>query len=165
MNKIYTKTGDKGLTSLKGGERVPKFDERICTNGEIDLLNSNLGLVRTSISDNRIAEEILSIQKELMIIMSHVATPDGAENPKTLHCNELTASMESFIDTVPVPGGFVIPGENAISSQLHICRSLARTLERSLWKLNESHNVAEEILVFFNRLSDYLFALAIKFSK
>lgn len=165
MKDIYTKTGDKGTTSLKGGKRVPKDDIRIEANGMIDLLNSQLGLVRAASVDSNEREILLSIQKELMIIMSHIATPEGIENTKILHCNELTERMEEYIDGVPSPEGFVIPGENLLSSQIHIARSNARTVERRLWTLNKTHKVKEEILVFFNRLSDCLFAMALKHSK
>ena len=147
MKDIYTKTGDKGTTSLKGGERVPKDDIRIEANGMIDLLNSQLGLVRAASVDIEERELIIAIQKELMIIMSHIAT------------------MEEYIDSVPSPEGFVIPGENLLSSQMHIARSTARTVERRLWTLNKTYKVKEEILVFFNRLSDCLFAMAVKHSR
>ncbi|MBO7562444.1 MAG: cob(I)yrinic acid a,c-diamide adenosyltransferase [Bacteroidales bacterium] len=165
MKDIYTKTGDKGTTSLKGGTRVPKDDIRIEANGMIDLLNSQLGLVRAASVDKTEKEILLSIQKELMIIMSHVATPEGIENTKILHCNELTKRIEEYIDGIPSPDGFVIPGENLLSSQIHIARSTARTVERRLWTLNREYPVKEEILVFFNRLSDCLFAMALKHSK
>ncbi len=163
MNKIYTKTGDSGTTSLRGGERVGKDDLRIEVNGLIDILNSQLGVVRASLKEEK--EYLLTLQKELMIIMSHIATPDRAENPKELHCKPLTASMEEKIDALPHPDGFVIPGENALSSQIHLARSFARRVEVNLWKLNRTHRVKEEILVFFNRLSDYLFALAVNNSQ
>ncbi|MBP5391591.1 MAG: cob(I)yrinic acid a,c-diamide adenosyltransferase [Bacteroidales bacterium] len=165
MKEIYTKTGDKGTTSLKGGVRVPKDDIRIETNGMIDLLNSHLGLIKAATVDSAEKEFILSVQKELMIIMSHVATPQGVENQKELHCTTLTGKMEELIDGLPHPEGFVIPGENLLSSEIHIARSTARTVERRLWTLNETYGVKEEILVFFNRLSDWLFVLAEKYSK
>lgn len=163
MNKIYTKTGDKGTTSLRGGKRVRKDDLRIEVNGMIDLLNSHLGLVRSKVENEK--EFILSIQKELMIVMSHIATPEGETNPKELHCKELTLNMEEMIDTLPHPAGFVIPGENELSSYIHIARSVARRVEVLLWKLEDIHKTKEDIHIFFNRLSDYLFTLAIKYSK
>ena len=165
MKDIYTKTGDKGTTSLKGGTRVPKDDIRIEANGMIDLLNSQLGLVRAASVDIEERELIIAIQKELMIIMSHIATPEGIENTKILHCKELTERMEEYLDSVPSPDGFVIPGDNLLSSQMHIARSTARTVERRLWTLNKTYKVKEEILIFFNRLSDCLFAMAVKHSK
>ena len=162
MKDIYTKTGDGGTTSLKGGVRVDKDDIRIETNGMIDLLNSCLGFVRAASVDVHEKEFLLAIQKELMIIMSLVATPEGVENQKQLHCASLTANMEELIDSAPRPKGFVIPGDSLLSSAIHIARSTARTVERRLWTLNKSHKVNNEILVFFNRLSDYLFVMATK---
>ena len=153
------------MTSLKGGVRVPKDDIRIETNGIIDMLNSHLGLVRAAMVEKEEKEFILSIQKELMIIMSHVATPQGVENQKELHCKALTAKMEELIDKAPRPEGFVIPGENLLSSEIHIARSTARTVERRLWTLEKEYGVKEDILIFFNRLSDWLFVLAEKYSK
>ena len=165
MKDIYTKTGDKGSTSLKGGVRVPKDDIRIEANGMIDMLNSYLGFVRAASVDLHEKEVLLSIQKELMIVMSHIATPEDVENQKELHCAALTARLEYEIDFVQAPEGFVIPGSNLLSSAIHIARSTARTVERRLWTLSRTYKIKEEILVFFNRLSDYLFALAVKHSK
>lgn len=78
MKQIYTKTGDQGTTSLRGGQRVPKDDPRIEANGQLDMLNALLGLLP--------ADALLSdVQRELMVVMSHVATPDGQQNPRQLH--------------------------------------------------------------------------------
>ena len=131
----------------------------------IDHLNSCLGLVRAASVKPLEKEFILSLQKELMIIMSHIATPEGVENTKTLHCKALIQKMEEFIGEAPLPEGFVIPGENLLSSSIHIARTTARTVERRLWTLSGNYSLSDEIPVFFNRLSDYLFALAIMYSK
>lgn len=175
MDKIFTKSGDNGTTSLRGGERVYKDDLRIEVNGLIDLANSTLGLVRSGLAAGQNSKQgedhssegefVLALQKELMIIMSHVATPDNMDNPKELHSTLLTEEMEKRIEALPHPDGFIIPGENSLSSYIHIARSLVRRVEVKLWKLNKSHKVKREILIFFNRLSDYLFALAVKYSK
>ncbi len=169
MKQIYTKTGDEGRTSLRGGERVDKDDLRIEVNGEIDHLNSLLGVVRATgsgldalVPDARLF--LLDIQRELMVVMSHVATPDGAENPRTLHVEELTQKMEAAIDLLAQGRalGFVVPGENPTEAFLHLARTQARTVERRLWALHRLHPLPASILVFFNRLSDYLFALALQ---
>lgn len=165
MKEICTKTGDKGTTSLKGGCRVPKDDVRIEANGMIDLLNSQLGLVRAASVKSEDKEFLLSLQKELMKIMSHIATPEGVDNPRELHCKDLIKKIEDFIEKAPRPDGFVIPGENLLSSSIHIARSIARTVERRLWTLVRSYNLSDDILVFFNRLSDYLFVLAEMYSR
>ncbi len=154
MKQIYTKTGDEGQTSLRGGMRVDKDDIRIETNGQIDHLNALLGVVRNDIAD----ELLLEVQRELMVIMSHIATPEGEVNPKPLRSKELTVRMEKAIDglTAEKSIGFVLP-----CSMLHVARTQCRTVERRLWTLNRQFAVEPDVLRFFNRLSDYLFALAL----
>ena len=104
MKQIYTKTGDGGETSLRGGVRVPKDDLRIEVNGQLDMLNSLLGLL----PEDALIDDV---QRELMVVMSHIATPDGQANLRQLHCDELTARMEAAIDQVRDNGatGFVVP--------------------------------------------------------
>ena len=149
MKEIYTKTGDEGMTSLRDGVRVSKDDPRIEANGEIDMLNSLIGLF---------AEKnplLTDIQRELMVVMSHVATPDGRENPRPLHCDELTARMERAIDAASTPSGFVLP-----RGIVHVARAQCRTAERRLWAVHRQHPIGESILRMMNRLSTYLFVLA-----
>lgn len=95
--------------------------------------------------------------------MSHVATPDGKSNPRRLHTEELTLQMEKAIDAAPKEGGFVVPGDgSSLSAFLHVARTQTRTVERRLWTLNRQYPVDESILRMMNRLSDYLFVLAIE---
>lgn len=163
MKDICTKTGDKGMTSLRGGGRVPKDDIRIETNGQIDQLNALLGIVRCKLSADSVHQELFTaIQRELMVVMSHIATPDSDDNPKPLHAAELISRMEQLLSEADAPARFVIPGTNEISSFLHLARTQARTAERRLWTLHSIHPVKDEILVFMNRLSDYLFLIAIE---
>lgn len=151
MKHIYTKTGDNGTTSLREGVRVEKDDLRIEVNGQIDMLNSLIGLIAEG------NELLTDIQRELMTIMSHVATPDGKQNPRQLHCEELTTRMEQAIDAANTPKGFVLPRGIA-----HVARAQCRTTERRLWTLSRQHSIDPSILTMMNRLSDYLFALAIE---
>ena len=153
MNQITTKTGDTGTTSLRGGIRVEKDDLRIEVNGLIDELNATLGMTDP---DSLTAD----IQRELMTIMSHIATPDGQQNPRTLHVVELTQRMEERIAAAAKPQAFVVPQGGGPRGWLHIARTKARTVERRLWTLSRQHHVASEIMVFMNRLSDYLFVRA-----
>lgn len=176
MKQIYTKTGDSGQTSLRGGSRVPKDDLRIEVNGQIDHLNAMLGIVRANEQVQHSEQEqhdelercdaaslILPIQRELMVIMSHIATPDGELNPKPLHVSQLTASMEQAIDRLTARRNlaFVIPGDTPASAFIHLARTQCRTVERRLWTLSRQHDVSPAVLAFFNRLSDYLFALSL----
>lgn len=164
MKSIYTKTGDAGTTSLRGGVRVAKDDVRIEANGQIDQLNALLGVVRSKWAADVPHRALLEdIQRELMVVMSHVATPDGEHNPRTLHVTELTETMEQALARAAAPRGFVIPGGSEISAFLHLARTQARTAERRLWTLNGIHPVNRDILVFMNRLSDYLFLLATEY--
>ena len=165
MKQIYTKTGDTGQTSLRGGVRVPKDDIRIEVNGQIDHLNALLGIVRAN--ENGCCSDavalIQSVQRELMVIMSHIATPDGEENPKPLHTDQLTTDMEQAIDhlTADRTLAFVIPGDTLPSAFIHLARTQCRTVERRLWALHRQHAVSPTVLTFFNRLSDYLFAISL----
>jgi ATP:cob(I)alamin adenosyltransferase len=164
MKQIYTKTGDEGMTSLREGVRVPKDDLRIETNGQIDQLNAYLGVVRSMLDETQnstFLQIILSVQRELMTVMSHIATPDGSVNPRELHAAEITAQLEQAIDQANFQGGFVVPGGGSqLSAFIHLARTQARTVERRLWSLNREHPVNRDVLVMMNRLSDYLFVLA-----
>ena len=159
MKRISTKTGDQGQTSLRGGIRVEKDDLRIETNGQLDMLNSLLGLLRASLSSP--APLLLDLQHELMALMSHVATPEGGQNPRPLHTGDLTLRMEQAISEAMPPKGFVVPGDGGgLSALAHVARAQARTVERRLWTLHRQHPLDEGILRMMNRLSDYLFVLA-----
>ncbi len=162
MKQIYTKTGDEGMTSLRDGVRVPKDDSRIETNGQIDQLNAHLGVVRSMLGDDDANRNLIhAVQRELMTVMSHIATPEGSVNPRELHTKEITAQLEQAIDSADYQGGFVVPGGGSnLSAFIHLARTQARTVERRLWSLNREHPVNNEILMMMNRLSDYLFVLA-----
>ena len=158
MKTIYTKTGDEGMTSLRGGVRVPKDDLRIEVNGQLDMLNALLGMLPDRYQLSIVNCQLLhSVQQELMVVMSHVATPDGEENPRTLHCDELTARMEEAIDQMKGerPAGFVLP-----RGIVHVARAQCRTAERRLWTLHREHPLDLSILRMLNRLSDFLFVLS-----
>ncbi len=164
MKQIYTKTGDEGQTSLRDGVRVPKDDLRIETNGQIDQLNAHLGIVRSMLDETQdvaALQLILAVQRELMTIMSHIATPDGSVNPRELHAQEITAQLERAIDSSNYQGGFVVPGGGSqLSAFIHLARTQARMVERRLWSLHREYPVDRDVLVMMNRLSDYLFVLA-----
>ena len=164
MKQIYTKTGDEGQTSLRDGVRVPKDDLRIETNGQIDQLNAHLGIVRSMLDETQdvaALQIIHAVQRELMTVMSHIATPDGSVNPRELHAQEITAQLERSIDSSNYQGGFVVPGGGSqLSAFIHLARTQARTVERRLWSLHREHPVERDVLVMMNRLSDYLFVLA-----
>ena len=164
MKQIYTKTGDEGMTSLRDGVRVPKDDSRIEANGQIDQLNAHLGIVRSMLDETQDVASlqlIHAVQRELMVVMSHIATPEGCVNPCELHAHEIAAQLEQAIDNADYQGGFVVPGGGSqLAAFIHLARTQARTVERRLWSLNREYPVDNGILVMMNRLSDYLFVLA-----
>ena len=141
MKRVYTKTGDKGTTGIHGGMRVPKDDIRIEANGCLDELNAVIGIVRSMLSAEDSWQELLhAVQRELMVVMSHVATPSGVVNPNPLSAAELTLRCEQEMDAMTVlltdNGYFLLPGGTPISAQLQFARTVARRAERRLWTLH-----------------------------
>jgi len=164
--RIYTRGGDKGRTGIHGGERVDKDDIRIEANGTLDELNSLIGVVRSYLPEEHDFQSILfRIQKEMMVVMSHVATPSAIRdrNPNPLS-DDLALFCEEHIDSFSVEMGeghfFILPGGTAASSHLQLARAVARRAERRLWTLNRHDPVPVTILQFINRLSDLLFTMA-----
>ncbi|MCC8172907.1 MAG: cob(I)yrinic acid a,c-diamide adenosyltransferase [Odoribacter sp.] len=163
--RIYTRGGDKGKTGIHGGERVDKDDIRIEANGTLDELNSMLGVVRSFLPAEHAWQEILyHIQKELMVIMSQVATPSAIreKNPNTIDEN-IVEYCENGIDklseSIGESNSFILPGGNLVSSHLQFARTIARRAERRLWTLHKQDELPEIILRFINRLSDLLFIM------
>lgn len=164
--KIYTCTGDKGITGIHGGIRVPKDDIRIEANGCIDELNCELGIVRTMMSANDERQSLLfDIQNELMSLMSIVATPDEkrVQNPNSFNNNIISRCEESIdIMTAETPDGgwFILPGGTPLAAHMQMARAMTRRAERRLWTLNREDTVPEDIMKFMNRLSDLFFTMA-----
>lgn len=166
MRKIYTRTGDEGMTGIHGGTRVPKDDIRIEANGCLDELNTLLGIVRSMLSEtDEWQTKLCYIQRSLMVVMSHVATPSAIreQNPNELpqdldkFCEEWMDEMMSQLED---NGYFILPGGTPLAAQLQYARAVARRAERRLWTLNRTDAVPGAILHFVNRLSDLLFVLA-----
>lgn len=165
MKRIYTKTGDRGMTRIRGGVQVPKDDIRIETNGTLDELNAIIGIVRSFLPEAHPWQTLLNdIQQELLVIMSHIATPPDKTNPQPLHAATLARRFEQEMDTMlaegSAPAGFIVPGGTQVAAQLHFARTVARRAERRLWTLHRQQAVADEIMCFMNRLSDLLFVMA-----
>jgi len=163
MAKIYTKKGDGGQTSLRQGLRVSKDDIRIEANGEIDELNSIIGVVTALLDEDREQkEELQDIQTRLMRMMSAIAMP-GKDPVNDLSLMKATEQLEHRIDELSDDKKFhfVLPGGTLLSACLHLARSHTRTCERRLWTLNRSYPIDKNILKYMNRLSDYFFALAL----
>jgi len=164
--KVYTKTGDKGTTGIHGRERVPKDDIRIEANGCIDELNSMIGIVRSMLPESHEWQEMLfTIQRELMTVMSHVATPSAIrdKNPNQLDTalvSECEGWMDGMMSQLTDNGYFLVPGGTPVAAHLQYARTLARRAERRLWTLNRQDALPQSILVLMNRLSDLFFVMA-----
>lgn len=164
--KIYTRGGDKGKTGIRGGQRVDKDNIRIEANGCLDELNSTIGLVRAFLpEDHEWQQRLYHIQYQMMIIMSHVATPNNLRSSNSNIIDEnIVEYCEEWIDNLTEQMGksefFILPGGNLVSSHLHMARTIARRSERRLWSLNREDAVPDIILRFINRLSDLFFAMA-----
>lgn len=163
--KIYTKTGDTGLTSLLGGTRVPKHHVRIEAYGTIDELNSHIGLLRDTIDSSVHSDLLIGVQNMLFTIGSHLAA-DPEKNRMELPAipdNSVTI-LEKAIDEisaeVPEMRSFVLPGGHIHVSQCHIARCVCRRAERAVLRLSENAQVEGIHIQYLNRLSDYLFMLA-----
>lgn len=161
--KIYTKKGDRGETSLIGGERVPKHHIRIEAYGTIDELNSHIGILRSFVTDDINTNVLPEIQDRLFTIGSLLASapgskmvlPDLKESDSVL----LENSIDKMNEVLPPLRSFVLPAGSIEVAQCHVARCVCRRAERLIVHLNEIEIVDAEILVYINRLSDYLFVL------
>ena len=169
--KIYTKTGDKGETRLIGGKHVNKADPRITAYGEVDELNSNIGL---AISFLRSRQDLLSdvvdvleqVQNDLFVLGSDLADPSwpptNNETPRT--SEKMASALEPIIDRIESElesiAFFILPGGSIEASLLHLGRGVARRAERAVVSLSKSQPINPAIVVYLNRLSDLLFVIA-----
>jgi len=168
--KIYTKTGDKGLTSLIGGTRVPKHHIRIESYGTVDELNSYVGMIRDmeGISDHQ-KNMLKEIQDRLFTIGSSLASDPERSKMKIpdLHDDDilrLENEMDEMNLEMPELKHFILPGGSVAVSFCHIARCVCRRAERITVQLAEESEVDDRVIIYLNRLSDYLFVLARKIS-
>lgn len=165
LNRIYTKTGDKGETGLVGGQRVPKDAQRIAVFGTVDELNSFVGLVRISASDNKLNElEAICerIQHELFNLGSVLATLPEDLHPNQPRVNQETITqlerdIDQYNSALPPLRSFVLPGGSRLCAELHVCRTICRRAERELVTLSHQEEVPRDALLYLNRLSDAFF--------
>ncbi len=174
--KIYTKTGDKGTTALFGGTRVPKHHIRIESYGTVDELNSHLGLIRDQNIQQDYKDLLVTIQNKLFTVGAVLAT----DPEKTILKNgkarlnipkisngdieQLEQEMDAMNKVLPPMTHFVLPGGHQTVSFCHIARCVCRRAERLTSALNDLEPFENNVLVYLNRLSDYLFVLARKLS-
>lgn len=166
--KIYTRTGDAGQTALFGGGRVAKSHPRVSAYGDVDELNSVLGLARAAAPVDFFDALLESIQQDLFAIGGHLATPDPAKVRKALEKAHLSATqIEVFEATIDAADrelspltAFVLPAGCEKTVRLHVARAVCRRAERSVVALAAAEDVPSLFLVYLNRLSDLLFTLA-----
>ncbi|AQX83661.1 cob(I)yrinic acid a,c-diamide adenosyltransferase [Elizabethkingia bruuniana] len=169
--KIYTKTGDKGETSLYGGTRVSKASARVDAYGTIDELNAFIGIAKSHIDDSDCLKQLAEIQYDLFTLGSEAATPidkvylaNGKSRlPVTIKeedINKLEVWMDKMDESLEPLQFFILPGGGKAATFLHAARTICRRAERGMVFLNETEEVRPELIKYLNRLSDYLFVLA-----
>ncbi len=167
-SKLYTRTGDKGTTSLVGGQRVSKTDSRIEAYGTVDELNSFIGLLMSYLDETSDLDFLRFVQHKLFTIGSYLATDQESTELKmeSKVSGESISRIEQEIDRldgqVPVMKSFVLPGGGQSASMAHVCRTVCRRAERRIYTLDESSPVDPLVLGFINRMSDYFFILGRK---
>lgn len=161
--KIYTKTGDKGETSLLGGKRVSKDDIRIEAYGTVDELNSHIGVLISELSDTEMIEQLTKIQSLLFTIGSYLAS-ESADHPSLPKLdNSFVTDLETAIDQMdkklePMKS-FILPSGSKSIAQSHVCRTVCRRAERRIIGAEINSEDSKLIIMIVNRLSDYFFVL------
>lgn len=165
--KIYTKTGDKGMTSLFGGKRVWKDNLRIDAYGSVDETNTFLGLALSEITDERLRKTLTQIQSNLFVVGSDLASPldNDKPNQKIPRVNQVFIDkaeneIDFYNDKLPELKHFILPGGTKGAAFLHAARTVCRRAERIVITLSREENIGNFISVYLNRLSDLLFVLA-----
>lgn len=164
---IYTKTGDKGTTSLVGGSRVSKDDARVEAYGTVDELNSHIGLLAEMMRqmEGGYYDELKAVQHNLFTMQTLLATEDSEIYSKLPQLAEeevemLERQIDILTDMLPKLQNFVIAGGNMTGAQCHVCRTVCRRAERRVVTLARQAHVDDVLMRYLNRLSDYLFVLA-----
>ncbi len=167
--KIYTKTGDAGTTGLFGGKRVDKDDLRVVAYGTVDEMNAGLGLALSACHHGPMKAQLTTIQSRLFEIGADLATPyvEGEETSKRYvprvdpgHVKELEDAIDEVMGELPEMKHFILPGGTELAGRLHLCRTICRRAERLVVTLGKHEPVNSDVVVYLNRLSDYLFAMA-----
>lgn len=157
---IYTKAGDTGQTSLFGGKRILKCEELVDVYGSIDELNSWIGRVASGLESYDVREFLAFIQADLFTLGSNLAGWEARleELPKRVKAME--ARIDIFEESLPKLHNFILPGGTPLASDIHLARAVCRRVERQTVSLAQKQKIDPKILVYLNRLSDFLFMLA-----
>ena len=162
--KIYTKTGDKGTTSLVNGTRVGKDDVRLEAYGTLDELSAFVAVLMDS--TERFQEQFFEIQKKLMVAECLLATDDGSDLKKQLpqltdaDVEYLERNIDAMNAELPPLNSLIVPGGNILASRCHVCRTVCRRAERAAVRMSRDFEVSEVILKYLNRLSDFFFVMS-----
>ena len=166
ITKVYTRTGDKGETSLVGGVRIKKSDIRLEAYGTVDELSAHLGMLVAMMKDGEERDLIIRVQNNLFNVCTHLAT-DQSQTPlyPSAHLADgeielLEERIDQLMHRLPERLGFILPGGTPTAAQAHICRTVCRRAERRIAALAEVAQIGPEMQQYVNRLSDYLFVLA-----
>ena len=160
--KIYTKTGDRGETSIIGGKRLPKHHPRIEAYGTVDELIAWIGQLRSTDQHCVSREELITVQSALMSCCAVIATDPSAEKPVNISSADtevLERSIDAMEARLPALNSFILPGGHPHTANCNIARCVCRRAERALLRLDREEKVDREIIKYLNRLSDYLFVL------
>jgi cob(I)alamin adenosyltransferase len=162
ITKVYTKTGDAGETALVGGTRVSKAQARVVAFGDVDELNSWLGVARTFLADEELDAELGRIQNELFILGADLASPSDVQLRRVDETlvQELEQLIDRWLEELEPLQEFILPGGSQAGAFLHLARTIARRAERSVVVLAKQEDINSHALVYLNRLSDYLFVAA-----
>ena len=169
ITKVYTKTGDSGQTSLATGVRVSKASLRVAACGDVDELNSLLGLACCRFTDDAILKLLRQVQNHLFVLGADLATPlprtsdrrkDSMRRMAATEAGLLEKAIDLYNQALPPLQEFILPGGNEAGALLHVARAVARRAERTAVSLAEREEINPQSLVYLNRLSDLLFVLA-----
>ena len=162
INRVYTRTGDQGQTSLVGGARVSKSSIRVDAYGDVDELNSVIGVARAQSSDQEIDQILGLIQNDLFTLGADLASPSEIDVPRIAEnfVTKLEGFADQFLSELEPLKEFILPGGSPAGAILHLARTVARRAERRAVALSETEELNPETIVYLNRLSDLLFILA-----
>ena len=162
ITRVTTRVGDKGETSLVGGTMTSKASARVDSYGEVDELNSVIGLVRALLKDAEIDQVLGGIQNDLFTVGADLASPMSVEVPRISEAfvARLEAVSDNFLPEIGPLTEFILPGGSDAGAMLHVARTVARRAERRAVGLSQTEEVNPEVIVYLNRLSDVLFNLA-----
>lgn len=165
INKLYTKSGDKGETHLADGSKTEKHNTRVLAYGDVDELNSCFAILRAEDEDDLFKDEMFKIQQMLFDIGAELATPNKPLESCVIENNDIEKIeklIDSSLENLPELNSFIIPGGSKLNASIHLARTVCRRAERSISALSEKEEVYANILIYINRVSDYLFACARK---